>query len=161
MFSYNLPPALLVAWQGLFLCCCGKHGGGTDTKTAQKVNPRENYPTAPAGTQTRNLSIMSPALSYPHVYTFLQCPIFPSKWERRGLCAKYLWLFENIKCFTREMLVRPRVPVECDRGYKCKFSVLCSRTKAEFLCGMSSGLPQQLHATGVDRASPGGECLLR
>ena len=39
------------------------HGGGTDTATAQKVDPgEENVPTAPARAQTRDLSITIPAL---------------------------------------------------------------------------------------------------
>ena len=37
------------------------HGGGMDTKmSAQKVDPgKENFPTAPAGAQTQDLSITS------------------------------------------------------------------------------------------------------
>ena len=50
---------------GVFYVALRQLGGGTDTEeeSAQKVNSgEENFPAAPAGTRTRNLSITSLAL---------------------------------------------------------------------------------------------------
>ena len=50
------------------------HGGGTDTEqeSAHKVNSgKENFPTAPAGIQTHNLSITSIALLPTFAYAFV------------------------------------------------------------------------------------------
>ena len=49
------------------MCYCGNTGvevwNGYQNKSAQKADPgEENSPAAPAGIQTCNLSIMSPAL---------------------------------------------------------------------------------------------------
>ena len=65
IFRCNLPPALLAERLGSFACHCCNTGGGTDTEyeSAHKVNSgQENPLDAPAGIQTHNLSITSPAL---------------------------------------------------------------------------------------------------
>ena len=65
--AYLAVTCLLHFWQndrGL-LHAAAAVGGGMDTEieSAQKVDPvEENYPVAPAGVQTCNLLIMSPAL---------------------------------------------------------------------------------------------------
>ena len=65
VFTRDLPPALLAEWLGSFTCHCGNTGmERTPTKSQhRKLTREENSPAAPAGSQTRNLSITSPALS--------------------------------------------------------------------------------------------------
>ena len=52
----------MAEWPGFFTCYCG-NTWILKQETVQKVDPgEENSPTTPAGIQTRDLSIMSPAL---------------------------------------------------------------------------------------------------
>ena len=64
-------------WQtdrDLFRCYCGNTGwNGYRNKSTQKVGPgKENSPAAPAGTRTRDLSIMSPACVLQYDLYYLQ-----------------------------------------------------------------------------------------
>ena len=67
VFSRSLPPAPLAERPGSFTCFCGNTGVERIPKleTAQKVDPgEENYPGAPAGTRTWDLSITRPSLCH-------------------------------------------------------------------------------------------------
>ena len=63
MSRCKLPSVLLAKWPGSFTCYCGYTAMERTPKNCQDWRFREeNSPTAPAGTQTCNLSITSPPL---------------------------------------------------------------------------------------------------
>ena len=69
------------------MCYCGNTGVERIPKleSAQKVNSgEENYPAAPAGIWTHDLSVMSPALyplSYPRPQVSVPCIYTHDRWE--------------------------------------------------------------------------------
>ena len=83
VFRCNLPPALLAERPGSFTCHCGNSGVERTPNKSQhtKLNlEKKFFSAAPAGIQTRNLSITSSALlqtSYPgSLHNVCSCPLY-------------------------------------------------------------------------------------